>query len=278
MKLGFMSSTCPNYTVDEVIALARKLGFTSFEPRVDWKHAHGIENATPPATVRELGRKLAEAGIAVPCVASSVKTAVPAGAARQDMLDEMKRMVDLSRLVGATCVRVFGGGEKGLAEEARVGYSSETLAQAADVAAGSGVAFCLETHDFFREGRLVGQVVDAVNRPEVQVLWDITHAVVTGEPVARTAEYIKLARVKHCHVRDLFLKPAASGGFAQEPCHAFGQGDAVPYLKEAAALLAGAGFAGAFSLEVIFRPDDASHDPVAFLTQTAKGMREVFGV
>lgn len=276
MKIGFMSSTCPNFTVDEVITLATKLGFAGYEPRVGWGHAHGIESDTPAAQVRAYGRKLADAGICVPCVATSVRTALPAGTERQAQLDDVKRMVDLASQVGAPNIRVFGMGDKSLTDDERVDLCAQTLALAADIAQGSGVTLCLETHDLFRAGRLVGKVVDTVNRPEVQVLWDITHAVAVGEQVPTTAEYIKLERVKHCHVRDLYLTPA-DVGYEQEACHDFGQGDATVHLKKAASLLKQVGFNGVFSLEVIFNPDDTTHDPVKYLTAVAKGMRSVFG-
>ncbi|HHW08356.1 MAG TPA: sugar phosphate isomerase/epimerase [Firmicutes bacterium] len=277
MKIGFMSSTCPNFTVDEVIQLAQKLGFAGFEPRVDWQHKHKIETSTDPKTVRELGRKITEAGIEIPCVATSVITAVK-GSEQKAQLDLVKRMIDLAQLVGAPNIRVFCGGARELEETERLKLCIDTLAAAADIAKGSGVTLCLETHDYFRLGRLVGKAVDEVNRPEVQVLWDITHAVAAGEKVADTANFLKPSRVKHSHVRDLWLTPKADGSYDQKPCHDFGQGDAVPFLKEAAQILKDSGFNGVFSLEVIFKVDDTSHDPVAFLTKVAKGMKSVFNV
>ena len=270
-----MSSTCPNFTVSEVIALATKLGFEGFEPRVGWGHANGIEVSSSPERVRALGKQLADAGIAVPCIASSVCTSVLSGAARQEQLDEVKRMVDLAILVGAPNIRVFGQGNREWDEATRMDHAIETLSEAALIAAGSGVTLCLETHDNFRAGRMVGHVVDMVNRPEVQVLWDITHAVMVGEKVSDTAAYIKLDRVKHCHVRDLFLTRNEHGSLTAEPCLDFGKGDAAVYVAEAAKALAQSGYSGYFSLEVIFKPSDTNHDATKFLTTVASGMRAV---
>ena len=275
MKLAFMSSTCPNFTVDEVIVLAKKLGCEGFEPRVGWGHSNGIEVSSPPERVQALGRQLADAGIAIPCIASSVRTAVLPGQARQEQLDEVKRMVDLAILAGAPNIRVFGQGEKEWDEATRMAHAIDTLSEAALIAAGSGVTLCLETHDNFRAGRMVGHVVDAVNRPEVQVLWDITHAVMVGEKVPDTAKYIKLDRVKHCHVRDLFLTRAENGVLTAEQCLDFGKGDAAAYVGEAAKMLSQSGYTGYFSLEVIFKPSDTSHDATKFLTTAVQGMRSV---
>lgn len=275
MKLAFMSSTCPNFTIDEVITLATKLGCEGFEPRVGWGHANGIDVGSPPERVRALSMQLADAGIAIPCIATSICTSVLPGSARQEQLNEVKRMVDLAILAGAPNIRVFGQGNKEWDEATRMAYAIDTLNEAALVVAGSGVTLCLETHDYFRAGRMVGHVVDMVNRPEVQVLWDITHAVMVGEKVLDTAAYIKLDRVKHCHVRDLFLTRAENGGLTAMPCHEFGKGDAAELLTEAAKMLGQSGYSGYFSLEVIFNPNDTSHDATKFLTTAVNGMHSV---
>ena len=45
IKLATMSSACPDWTLDEVVAGMKRHGYQGFESRVEWDHACGIEAA-----------------------------------------------------------------------------------------------------------------------------------------------------------------------------------------------------------------------------------------
>lgn len=269
-----MSSTCPNYTVSQIVETCTRLGFQGFEPRIEWGHAHGIEPGASNQKLNEARRIWEDAGVEIPCVASGIGLAVT-GDERKAELEQVKRVVDLNRQVGSPYIRVFGKGAKALDEQTRMNLAIETLREAAEIAEGSGVTLLLETHDYFKAGRMVGHVVTEVNRPaEVSILWDTMHSIVVGESLEESAEYLKLERVKHTHFRDLHLKgKKADGQLDSEPCHDYGQGN-FP-LREATQVLAAGGFRGFASLEVIFKPSDTSHDPEAFLTNHARGMQAI---
>lgn len=273
IKIGFMSSNCPTFSIRDVVQACQEYGFQSFEPRIDWGHGHGIELDAPKERVREARRLLEDAGVGVPCIATGVRNAVPAGKDRDAAVDTVRRAADLCRLAGAPYVRVFGGGAKELDEHTRVALAIDTLAEAAAAIEGSGVRILLETHDFFRSGRMVGRVVDAVDRPEVAALWDTMHPVVVGEAPEETVRLLKADRIRHIHVRDLYLTPKAGGGYETEYCDEYGEGT-FP-LREINRLLVESGFHGTVSLERIFKPDDARHDAHAFLRTHGRGMRSV---
>lgn len=147
------------------------------------------------------------------------------------------------------------------------------MSKAADAVAGSGVHLLLETHDFFRSGRLVGQVVDAVDRSEIAVLWDTMHSVVVGEAIEETLRLLGPERIKHVHTRDLYLTPKADGGYEAAYCDAYGKGN-FP-LAEINRLLVSSDYTGTVSLERIFKRDDPDHDAHAFLQAHGKAMRAV---
>ena len=48
IKLATMSSACPDWTLDEVVAGMKRHGYQGFEPRVEWDHACGIEAELAP--------------------------------------------------------------------------------------------------------------------------------------------------------------------------------------------------------------------------------------
>ena len=107
MKYSFMTFSCPDLTLGETLALAKKYGYDGIEPRLDAKHKHGIE-ATLDAAGREAARKQAqESGVAICCLATSCIFARPDSHA--DMVRDALARIDLAADVGAPCIRVFGG-------------------------------------------------------------------------------------------------------------------------------------------------------------------------
>ena len=60
IKLATMSSACPDWTLDEVVAGMKRHGYQGFEPRVEWDHACGIEAAL--AAQRAAGYSPADGG------------------------------------------------------------------------------------------------------------------------------------------------------------------------------------------------------------------------
>ena len=64
MNYSFMSFSCPDLTLDEMLAVAKELGYDAIEPRGVSNHAHGVEPDTdaeqraacePDLVVRTLG-------------------------------------------------------------------------------------------------------------------------------------------------------------------------------------------------------------------------------
>jgi hypothetical protein len=43
VKIATMTSVCPDWTLDEIIAGMLRHGYTGLEARVEWQHASGIE-------------------------------------------------------------------------------------------------------------------------------------------------------------------------------------------------------------------------------------------
>jgi sugar phosphate isomerase/epimerase len=64
MKFSFMSFSTTNLSLDDLLALAKKLGYDGVEPRIDSKHAHGIELAAGAADRKAARQKAAKAGVA----------------------------------------------------------------------------------------------------------------------------------------------------------------------------------------------------------------------
>ena len=43
MKYSFMSFSCPELTLDEMLSMAKEFGYDGIEPRISSNHRHGVE-------------------------------------------------------------------------------------------------------------------------------------------------------------------------------------------------------------------------------------------
>lgn len=201
MKYSFMTFSCPQLTLDEVLSLAKRIGYDGVEPRIVSRHKHGIETDTDSATRREIKTKFADSGIVPCCVATSCRYADPAN--NQQMVDETLRCIDLAADIGAPRIRVFGGqmGE-GLSREEAVELVAKSLRGIADHAGERGVIVCMETHDAWCDPNNVAEVMKRVNHPAIGVNWDIMHPVRTGHATIDESFEALRPWIKHVHIHD----------------------------------------------------------------------------
>ena len=62
MKYSFMSFSCPQLTLGELLATARRFGYDGVEPRLDRQHRHGVENTASAARRKEIQKQAAADG------------------------------------------------------------------------------------------------------------------------------------------------------------------------------------------------------------------------
>jgi sugar phosphate isomerase/epimerase len=201
MKYSFMTFSCPQLTLDEALALAKRIGYDGVEPRLVSNHKHGIEVDIDAAKRKEVKSKFEDSGIAAACVATSCRFADPANS--EQMAEMASRAVDLAADIGSSCIRVFGGQiGGGLSREEAIDLVAKSLLSIADHAGDRGVAVCMETHDAWCDPKNVAAVMEKVNHPAIAVNWDIMHPVRTNNTsVEESFETLK-PWIKHMHVHD----------------------------------------------------------------------------
>ncbi len=252
MKYSFMSFSCPELSLDEMLGIAAEYGYDGVEPRVESKHRHGIELEASPAYRAEARMKAIESGIAFSCVATSCRYADPASC--QKHVDDTLRYIDLAGDIGAPTIRVFGGAiPAGLDREAAIEAVVAALRQVAGHAAARGVKVCLETHDHWCLPAHVAEIMRRVNHPAIRVNWDIMHPV-RVEKVDMADAYATLKTwISHCHFHDGMT---ADGKLIMLP---IGEGE-IDHAT-ALAVLEADGFAGYMSGEWINWQPYAEHLP-----------------
>jgi sugar phosphate isomerase/epimerase len=219
MKYAFMSFSCPDATFTEALALARRLGYDGFEPRVESGHRHGIELSLSPATRQALRREAEESGIALCCLATGCKLAVPAERAAQ--IARASEYVQLAGDLGIPRLRVFGGRfgpdvDRPTATDTAVA----ALRELAPIAADNGITLCLETHDDWCHPDDVTAIMERVDHPAAAVTWDMMHPVRTAGVSMEDAWRRLRPWIRHAHVHDgrtspdkIIFAPAGEGDF-----------------------------------------------------------------
>ena len=109
IKLAFMSSVCPDWTLGEVAGAMKEHGYTGFEPRVEWGHVCGIEADLPADRRRETRDLFASEGLEICCLATGVRMAEPDTSERARHIEDLRRYLDLAADLGCGLVRTFGG-------------------------------------------------------------------------------------------------------------------------------------------------------------------------
>jgi sugar phosphate isomerase/epimerase len=239
MKLGFMSSVCPDQTLAELIETGKTYGYAGIEFRPEWDHAHGIELDASSSERKAAAKILSESPLAGVALSPGTRFNQADKAERDAELEKLYRYIDLAAEVGIPYMRVFGDPLPMTGNGARA-RQYEVLAdyygRAAERAGAAGVTLAIETHMNFR-GVDAGEVMfRAAYPPALRVNWHLGHCLRHGEAVDEAYRHVK-GRVVHVHFS---LSDDEVRNQAQE---------------RQVALLRDDGYEGYFSIEVI-NPDD----------------------
>ena len=201
MKLSFMTFVCPEWEIEKIVQFAGETGYDGVEIRVDAGHKHGISSESSDEMRRYVKKLFDDAGIKVPCVATSVQFSSPEQAVRRENVESAKANLNLAVDLGAKVVRTFaGGGIPGLTDEA-ADYIAEAFDEVGDYAMESGVCPMLETgHDIIKSAVEGAEVIKRVRTSNFGVLWN------HSEMDAQTFDLLKY-HIRHFHVHDEVLDP-----------------------------------------------------------------------
>lgn len=201
MLYSFMSFSTPTLSLAEMLEAAGRFGYDGIEPRLDSRHAHGIEVDSTPEQ-RQAAREMVDAGgVRLACLATSLKFADPATAA--DTVVRAHQRIDLAGDVGAPAIRVFGGAiPEGVSRESAIRTAAEGLADIAAHAAQRDVVVCLETHDDWCDPEHVVAVLERVGHPNIGANWDIMHPVRRAGKSMDEAFHVLRPWVRHLHIHD----------------------------------------------------------------------------
>ena len=266
IELATMSSVCPDWSLDEIIAAMKRHGYRGLEPRVEWGHACGIEADMSPDQRRETHRRMQDEGLDICCIATGVRMAEPDKKKRAQHIEDLKRHIDLAADLGCGLVRTFGGQRARDREwQYVVDYVVEGYGEVVSFAEERGVIVLMETHDDWCSSPPVRAVVEQVGHAHLKVLWDFMHTQRVlekpGESFSMLAEH-----VAHLHAHD--------GQYIEGKMQVGALGEGAIDHQTPLHLLEEAGFAGYFSVEVIHKVG-AGADAESVMAQYADAFRRM---
>ena len=238
MKVSFSTLGCPNWTLNEILAAAKDLGYDGIELR-----GLGEDIYLPDAKLFTEGcgricAELSARGLFIPCISTDCTLQE----ADEAILAQTHAYIDLAAKLHAPYIRVLGDTAPEPGENVDTERVTERLIRLAPEAAEKGVTMLLESNGVYADTKLLAETLHRVNHPAVAALWDINHPVryaneTPEETYANIGPY-----VRHIHVKD-----TAVDENGQIVYKMLGYGT-LP-LKEAFALLKRDGFTGCISLE-----------------------------
>ncbi|MFF1718839.1 sugar phosphate isomerase/epimerase family protein [Streptomyces sviceus] len=198
MKLAFSTLGVPGLPLTDVLRLATTYGYHGVELR-----AHPEEPVHPGVGLSERADAVAEfkaAGVEVLGLAGYARVAAPGD--DEPVVEEIHRLLDLARDLGAGFVRVFPGAASDQSREEADATAARRLGTAAEYAADLDVRILLETHDSHRTAADAIRVLGPVGHRQVGALWDVMHTWLGGEQPSET--YAALApHLGYVQVKDI---------------------------------------------------------------------------
>jgi glucosamine-6-phosphate deaminase len=204
IRLAFSTLGCPDWSLTRVIDTAGRTGYDGVELRfLEADDALWERPELRGGGLRETRARLADAGLAVPCVDSrSFFHHVDKGA-RRKAAEEALRTVELASTLGASGVRVFGDRVQPGADLASTrGWIAESLAAVRDGARGTGVGIWIESHGDFATAEAARSVLALAGGEGLGVLWDPANAFCEFGEDPEEGGRILGGAIRHVHLKD----------------------------------------------------------------------------
>jgi sugar phosphate isomerase/epimerase len=200
MKLAFSTLGCPDWSIEQVVEQAARMGYGGVELRL--LGAELVPADLPAGERRRIRTLFDDAGLAICCVACSARFASARPEERADNERLASRYLELAADWRSPLVRVFGGQRPpGVPVEQTAAAVAESLQRLGERGQALGVTVVLETHDDFSAGAAVAAVLAQVASPNVGALWDTHHPYRMGETATQTMALLG-DRLRHVHIKD----------------------------------------------------------------------------
>ena len=247
MKISFTTLGCPQWDLETICAQGGAYGFDGVDFRGVGETIDITQLPAFTSGVATTRRQLADAGLEVCGISSSIK--VCAAAQTRENIEEAKRTIGVAKDLNCPKVRVFGGGSlEGSTRKDLAAVGRACLEEILALDGAADLQWLFETHDLWIQSQDCQLLLDQIPNPAFGALWDIGHTARVGEESPEDTFAAIGPRIGYTHLKDAVYQPdhpqAMKDGWRY--VHP-GQGQ-LP-LAEAIALLQNKGYNGWIMLE-----------------------------
>ncbi|MGC2467599.1 MAG: sugar phosphate isomerase/epimerase family protein [Candidatus Acidiferrum sp.] len=187
-------------TMDDFIRKGVELGIDGVDMTGYW-----FKSTDPPylASLRHLAFKN---GVCISGAATGASTVQADATKRAQVLDDIKKWVDVTELLGAPHLRVFAGKlPEGATLEQGIAWTVEVLKAASEYSGKKGITLGVEDHQgITQNAQTCIDLLHRVDSPFVGINLDITHFKPTANADAYAQIEATIPLATHTHIRDVF--------------------------------------------------------------------------
>ena len=204
IRLAFSTLGCPSWPLARVLDAASRLGYDGVELRfLEGDDALWARPELTGSGLRETRARLADAGLAVPCVDTRSFFHSPDPAARRQAVDEAERTGEVAARLGTPGIRVFGDRvQKGADLASTRAWIAECLAELRGRLRGSGVEVWLETHGDFATASATRSLLEEAGGDGLGAVWDPANAFSEFGEEPQTGAVALGLFLRHVHLKD----------------------------------------------------------------------------
>ncbi|MDR0918974.1 MAG: AMP-binding protein [Oscillospiraceae bacterium] len=199
MKIAFSTLACPDFSWSDIYSMASDLGFDGIEIRGLGEDIFAV--SAPPFKSTQISKtveKLKDLNLEIPCLSSNCCLKEDSW---EDISKEISEYCSLAKKLNTKYVRILAdkrpqpNGEiddKGIADK---------LSKLTEIAKSYNVILLVETNGVYCDTKRLKALLDMVNSPFIQALWDIHHPYrflneTPKETVENLGKYIKYVHAK----------------------------------------------------------------------------------
>ena len=187
-------------TMEEVIRKAVELGIDGVDMTGYWY------KSTEPSYLASLRRLAQKNGVCFSGAATGASTVQADAGKRTQVLEDIKKWIDVTEALGAPHLRVFAGKlPPGATVQQGVQWTVDTLKTACDYAGKKGITLGVENHEGITQNADVCiELVHRIDSPYFGINLDITNFIATPQADVYAQIEATVPYATHTHIRDLF--------------------------------------------------------------------------
>jgi len=202
MKTSLFSLTLRERPLEEVIAIAKEIGYEGIELLAREPH---LPAETKESRAKEIKKKLDEAELPVTCIASYTRYRrdFSRDEARKQK-DDFRRFVDLAVILDSPIIRHNPAGSEAHATDDDYKYAAEWYNEICELAAEGNVKVGIEIHNgsLVESAESCRKLIDMVERENIGAIHDAGNMYISGNDFGEQSVEVLGDRLIHAHVKD----------------------------------------------------------------------------